>query len=484
MQLILVGVLIFAMPGAAQSAPTTLLLPAVDLGGSEDPLLLEKVIALTKAAVVAEGSHRVVEFKEVPQEKPSPEVSEAERTLKQAITRAGNAYLAMDYARGLADLRPALERVETHLVAVKEFDLLVDGWLTLGILRLAQDDKKGASDAFVRALQLRPERRLVAERYPPHVIGFFNRVADELNRVPVLVESRPGLARILLDGQEVGRTPLQIQVAPGRHQLMLHLAGRTPERSVVVISESQKVSIPLQRNLRAAALENLVASVVNGPNLRDALSAAAILGREHGSERVLVVGLRARGDNVLELGLALVDVATHKRLALAYGEVDRTLQGAPAILSGLVRGLEKSISPTSPHPAKPDSFGAVDPEKSLVGLVAPAAPGPHVPPVQETPTPPSPTASTKGPVENPTPKVDPLPTGGSSASPDVEAHLSQEAEPGGNAWLYWVAGGAALVVVGGATVLGIWALASQSAPDETPPDRVVVSLPNPQGGAP
>ncbi len=54
-------------------------------------------------------------------------------------------------------------------------------------------------------------------------------------RVPLAVTSKPDGARVLVDGQEAGLTPLQVELAPGNHFLTLEKQGYTRASAEVTI---------------------------------------------------------------------------------------------------------------------------------------------------------------------------------------------------------------------------------------------------------
>jgi hypothetical protein len=67
------------------------------------------------------------------------------------------------------------------------------------------------------------------------------------------VASRPAGARVLLDGREVGRTPLRLErIAPGRHTVRLELDGHRLWETTLTVTAGQaaRVAGSLERTIR------------------------------------------------------------------------------------------------------------------------------------------------------------------------------------------------------------------------------------------
>lgn len=86
------------------------------------------------------------------------------------------------------------------------------------------DRPRESADAFRRLLRIEPQYKLDPESYPPSTIQAFEAVRKELARVKktsLQVNSSPAGATVFLDGREVGRTPLKLDLPPGQFRLSL-----------------------------------------------------------------------------------------------------------------------------------------------------------------------------------------------------------------------------------------------------------------------
>jgi serine/threonine-protein kinase len=79
------------------------------------------------------------------------------------------------------------------------------------------------------------------------------------------VETSPAGARVLVDGAEVGRTPLRnAQVARGEHELRVELEGHLAQERTITVEPGESVAIPLVLEREAPDEEETVAVVEDG----------------------------------------------------------------------------------------------------------------------------------------------------------------------------------------------------------------------------
>ncbi|MDQ3032408.1 MAG: PEGA domain-containing protein, partial [Myxococcota bacterium] len=81
-------------------------------------------------------------------------------------------------------------------------------------------------------------------------------VRERLGRTSVRIVGGPEGATILIDGNDVGRTPRPdpIQVAPGSHRVIVRASGYADFTSSVVVSAGQAVEVPVEMAPAAAAV--------------------------------------------------------------------------------------------------------------------------------------------------------------------------------------------------------------------------------------
>jgi TonB family protein len=112
------------------------------------------------------------------------------------------------------------------------------------------------NEVFAQALSPAPDRR------PRHAVDFAKALAEaarpafalEVRRDPppaanpgapavLLLESDPEGAEVVIDGEPRGRTPLSVEVAPGRHELELRAPGRETVSSVVEATRGEALQV-------------------------------------------------------------------------------------------------------------------------------------------------------------------------------------------------------------------------------------------------
>jgi tetratricopeptide (TPR) repeat protein len=110
--------------------------------------------------------------------------------------------------------------------------------------------------------RLRQERQITARQGRDVQLAFF---LPAMPKDPALtVESEPAGASVLIDGKERGRTPFIAPVSPGKHELVLRLAGRRDLATDFAMPAEKDLSLRLDL-LRASGAPRLtVASVPDG----------------------------------------------------------------------------------------------------------------------------------------------------------------------------------------------------------------------------
>jgi len=65
----------------------------------------------------------------------------------------------------------------------------------------------------------------------------------KLKQVPLLISSEPFQATVLLDGTNIGQTPLQTQSTVGRHQLTVQLKGYVPHTQTITLNSKENTEV-------------------------------------------------------------------------------------------------------------------------------------------------------------------------------------------------------------------------------------------------
>jgi hypothetical protein len=212
----------------------------------------------------------------------------------EALERARKAYknLEMDAARA------ALAEAEVACVGAGSCtgcrDLLFDAHLLAGAIAVSigQDDL-GAGE-FVTAHAVQPSRVVDPRRFPPKIVGAFNRACADMEKLPpaaLRVVSDPPGAALSLNGAPIAAGDA-VPVKSRRAYVEARLAGYAPRCEAIDVSAAtapQAIRLaPLAADLEPAEAERLLATTA------PALDAAAIafLGRL-GVDRFVTLSLAA-----------------------------------------------------------------------------------------------------------------------------------------------------------------------------------------------
>ncbi|MBN2494945.1 MAG: PEGA domain-containing protein [Deltaproteobacteria bacterium] len=103
----------------------------------------------------------------------------------------------------------------------------------------------GVAEAGCTAAELLPAVRTVAEALCAELPS-----ASRARATSLTVQSDPDGARVIVDGQQVGRAPLTLPLSPGRHRVQASLAGclpGLPEEVEAIAGQSTVVRLRLER---------------------------------------------------------------------------------------------------------------------------------------------------------------------------------------------------------------------------------------------
>jgi hypothetical protein len=136
-----------------------------------------------------------------------------------------------------AQYHGALERVEATLGEIDRlppglprWQLGVSAHLLEGLIRgRIRPGARTADMAFTDVLRLDPRYQLNTDYFSPSTVRHFEKLREQLARAPrhkLGVTSQPQGLSVFLDGREVGRTPLKLEVHPGAYRLQVGKGGR------------------------------------------------------------------------------------------------------------------------------------------------------------------------------------------------------------------------------------------------------------------
>jgi hypothetical protein len=126
--------------------------------------------------------------------------------------------------RGLELVQDALTELERVSPQARPWALTVNALVLQAQLLKNLERQKDAAEAFRRVLRLDAGFKLDPDNYPPSTLAALDAVRKELARAKKLtlqVVATPPGAQVVVDGRELGRAPLKVELVPGTYRVAL-----------------------------------------------------------------------------------------------------------------------------------------------------------------------------------------------------------------------------------------------------------------------
>ncbi|MDB4953144.1 MAG: hypothetical protein JWO36_713 [Myxococcales bacterium] len=223
------------------------------------------------------------------------------RRVREMIDEGWRAYLRVQFE--FAQSRLASARTEAEaLVALPGGDALyAEAALKLGAVLGQLGRAQEAQAAIALALALDPDRPITLAEFSPDIVSAVaaaRAVVPEIKRVHVATEP-PG-ALVSIDGKELGRSPLDADVARGQHVVVARAPRFTTRALGFAVDDSHReVAIDLERDDELATLES--GPEPGMPDVATQLLVEAALRFADLDELLLVVDTERRGEPTLLL---------------------------------------------------------------------------------------------------------------------------------------------------------------------------------------
>jgi hypothetical protein len=347
------------------------LMEAITLDAGLDP-----AAAATVEAAVKEGLRQALGRGLVEGEAhlfaPKPTESSTVRSARRLLARGEELYLAFEFEGAAAALVEAAGLLTTSLPDLEpsEMSLLYRARLLEGITWLATGQRKAASFAFKKLLTIRLDLQPDANLASPATEALLTQVRAEMSAEgtsTLAVQSEPTAARVFVDGQERGTTPMTVAGLPaGVHGLRLVRAGYEPYIENLEVPPRAKVArtARLSATDELVALERLRAAAQSGAPRSTVATELEVLRRAAGVEAVLLVGLArpaagAPGEIVVTTLLARPDGTSDSAVAALVSLDDADELGGD-VARRVIAGAWPAVQvPASAWPLTLDFEGAL-----------------------------------------------------------------------------------------------------------------------------
>jgi hypothetical protein len=256
---------------------------------------------------------------------------DAAASLKRAQTGFNESRLDFDnrqYEPAERKLRATLKEYDKAVAAMKTCGELCDAWAMYGSVLQARGEVEEAKLAILNLIALAPTFELDRKKYPQGFLSLKAQVAMSRNaqlRGNIAVKTRPAGARVFLNGEFQGFSPLTLQTIPiGKTMIRVEKPGfRQVGTMIEVTPDDVEFSPELIASSGFKAFDALMDRLA-AEALKDKGGATmASVGKTLGLDRGLVTIVKNLESGGTEVTIAYFELKSGKRLALKRA----TMQG-------------------------------------------------------------------------------------------------------------------------------------------------------------
>ena len=235
------------------------------------------------------------------------------------LVSEANLYLTgRSYAEAVGTYKQGLRELEKGLPALEGREY-AEAWARLAAAQALAGDDAAARASFVNAARHDPEAKIVARSIDPSAEARLAGGRADVEALPsgvLEVESRPGGAKVIVDGEAKGAAPMRLELTAGKHVVRVERAGYFPSAELVDVPAGREFvhTAALKSTPRAADLYETMASAAEEAGRGQVGSGSTRLAEKFGLERLFVGSVASHGAKVA-LTLALVDVHKNRQVA-------------------------------------------------------------------------------------------------------------------------------------------------------------------------
>jgi hypothetical protein len=256
---------------------------------------------------------------------------DAAASLKRAQTGFAESKADFDnrqYEPAERKLRATLKEFDKSVSAMKTCGNLCEAWAMYGAVLLSRGDTEEAKLAILNLIALSPSFELDRKRYPQDFLSLKAQVSISRNaqlRGNIVVKTKPAGARVFLNGEFQGYSPMTLQTLPiGKAMVKIEKPGFRQVGQMIEVTPDDSEYTPeliASSGFKAfdALMDRLAAEAIKDKGGSTMASIAKTLGLDRG----IVAVVKELESGGTELTIGYYELKTGKRLAIKRS----TMQG-------------------------------------------------------------------------------------------------------------------------------------------------------------
>jgi tetratricopeptide (TPR) repeat protein len=256
---------------------------------------------------------------------------DAAASLKRAQTGFAESKADFDnrqYEPAERKLRATLKEFDKSVAAMKTCGNLCDAWAMYGAVLQARGDTEEAKLAILNLLALAPTFELDRKRFPQDFLSLKAQVAISRNaqlRGNVVVKTKPAGARVYLNGEFQGYSPMTLQTLPiGKAMVKIEKPGfRQVGQMMEVTPDDSEFTPELIASSGFKAFDALMDRLAAEATKDKGGSTMASVAKSLGLDRGIITVAKELESGGTELTIGYYELKTGKRLAIKRS----TMQG-------------------------------------------------------------------------------------------------------------------------------------------------------------
>ena len=171
------------------------------------------------------------------------------RRVRELVDEGWRAYLRVAVENAQRKLAAARTEAEALVALPGGAEVYADAALRLGVVLDKLGRRKESQAVLALALALDPDRPVTLAEFSPDVVDAIAAVrALPVSKQTLHVASIPAGAQVSIDGTDVGRAPLDVEVTRGQHIVVARETFYAPAVRGVAVDTASQVSLELARD--------------------------------------------------------------------------------------------------------------------------------------------------------------------------------------------------------------------------------------------